>query len=102
MHATLEWGYRLLSELEQSILCRLSVFPASFTLREAATAAADPRHSESEIIHEVLGLVAKSLIMADPQGAEVRLQLPETTRSYARTKLAEGGERDTSYRRQAA
>ena len=102
MHATLEWGYRLLSELEQSILCRLSVFPASFTLREAATAAADPRHSESEIIHEVLGLVAKSVIMADPQGAEVRLQLPETTRSYARTKLAEGGERDTSYRRQAA
>jgi predicted ATPase len=102
MHATLEWGYRLLSELEQSILCRLSVFPASFTLREAATAAADPRHSESEIIHEVLGLVAKSLIMADPQGAEVRLQLPGTTRSYARTKLAEGGERDTSYRRHAA
>jgi non-specific serine/threonine protein kinase len=95
-------GYRLLSELEQSTLCRLSVFPAGFTLREAATAAADPRHAESEIIHEVLGLVAKSLIMADPQGAEVRLQLFETTRSYARTKLAEGSERDTSYRRQAA
>src|SRR5271169_3699420 len=102
MHATLEWGYRLLSELEQSILCRLSVFPGSFTLREAATAAADPRHSESEIIDKVLGLVTKSLIMADPQGAEVRLRLPETTRSYARTKLAESGERETSYRRQAA
>ena len=102
MHATVEWGYRLLSDLEQSILCRLSAFPASFTLGAAATAAADPGHSECEIIDHVLDLVAKSLIMADTQGAEPRLRLPETTRAYARAKLAESSEGDTFDIRQAA
>jgi predicted ATPase/DNA-binding winged helix-turn-helix (wHTH) protein len=102
MHAALEWGYRLLSELEQSILCRLSVFPAGFTLGAAATAAADIGHTESEITDNVLELVAKSLIIAAPQGAEPRLRLLETTRAYARAKLAESSERDTFHRRQAA
>ena len=102
MHAALEWGYRLLSDLEQSILCRLSAFAASFTLGAAATAAADPDHSESEIIDNVLELVAKSRIIADVQGAEPRLRLPETTRAYARAKLAESDGGDTFYRREAA
>jgi predicted ATPase len=31
-----------------------------------------------------------------------RLRLPETTRAYARAKLAESGEGDTFYHRQAA
>jgi predicted ATPase/DNA-binding winged helix-turn-helix (wHTH) protein len=102
MHAALEWGYRLLSDLEQSILCRLSVLPASFTLGAAATVAADMGHSESEIIDHVFELVAKSLIIADIQGAEPRLQLPQTTRAYAQAKLAESSEGDTFYCRQAA
>ena len=102
MQATLEWGYRLLSDREQSILCRLSIFAASFTLGAAASVAADPGHSESEIIDHVLELVAKSLIIADVQGAEPRLRLPETMRAYAWAKLAESGEGDMFYRRQAA
>ena len=87
MHATLEWSYRLLSDREQSILCRLSVIPASFTLGSAAKAADIAGHSESEVIKDVLKLIAKSLIIADVQGAEPRLRLPETTRAYARSKL---------------
>jgi predicted ATPase len=87
MHATLEWSYRLLSDREQSILCRLSVIPASFILGSAAKAADIAGHSESEVIKDVLELIAKSLIIADVQGAEPRLRLPETTRAYARSKL---------------
>jgi len=102
MHATLEWGYRLPSDLEQSILCRLSVFAASFTLSAAATMAANIGHSKSEITDKVMELVAKSLVMADMRGAEPHLRLPETTRAYARAKLAESGEGDTFFRRQAA
>jgi predicted ATPase len=92
MHATLEWGYRLLSDLEQSILCR----------RAAATMAANMGYSKSEITDKVMELVAKSLIMADRRGAEPHLRLLETTRAYARAKLAESGEGDTFFRRQAA
>ena len=76
-------------------------FAGSFTLRAAATVAADSDHSESEIIDNVLELVAKSLIMADKHDLEPRLRLLETTRAYARIKLAESGKCDTIYRRHA-
>jgi predicted ATPase/DNA-binding winged helix-turn-helix (wHTH) protein len=102
MHATLEWGYRLLSDLEQSILCRLSIFAASFTFGAAAKAAADMGHSESEITENVMELVAKSLIIADVQGAGPCLRLPATTRAHARAKFAESCEHDRFHRRQAA
>ena len=103
MYATFEWSYRLLSDCEQSVLRRLSTFAAtSFTLGATATLAADTDRSESEILDTVLELVAKSLVVADVQGAEPRLRLLETTRAYARTKLAENAECDTLYYRQSA
>ena len=101
MYATLEWSYGLLSDLEQSLLRRLSIFDGSFTPQAAATVAADIGHAESEIINNVLGLVAKSLVMADIQGPGPRLWLLETTRAYARIKLSESGEGDVSYRPRA-
>ena len=101
MYATLEWSYGLLSELEQTILRRLSFFEGTFTLQGAANFVADIGCTESEIVNSVLGLVAKSLAMADVQGPEPRLWLLETTRAYARIKLAESGEGDTIHRRQA-
>jgi predicted ATPase/DNA-binding winged helix-turn-helix (wHTH) protein len=99
MRATFDWSYGLLTELEQAILRRLSVFAGSFTLRAAATVAADRAHSECEIIDNVLNLVAKSLIMTDTNCSEPRLWLFETARAYGLEKLAESGERDTIYHR---
>ena len=93
MSATLDWSYRLLTELEQSILRRISVFDGNFTLRAAAATAADCGQLECEITDHVLELVAKSLILADMRGAEPRLWLLKTTRAYALRKLAESGER---------
>jgi len=101
MYATLEWSYGLLNELEQSILRRLSFFDSSFTLQTAATLADDIGRAESEIINTVLGLVAKSLVMADVKGPVPRLWLLETTRAYARIKASKSGECDTFPRRQA-
>lgn len=91
MGATLDWSYGLLTELEQSVFRRLSVFAGSFTLQEAATAATHSSRSEREIIDNVLELVAKSLIIADRDDPEQRLWLLETTRAYARIRLAETG-----------
>jgi predicted ATPase len=103
MYGTLEWSYRLLSDREQSVLRQLSAFAAtSFTLGAAATLAADTGQSESEVIDIVLELVAKSLVMADVQGAEPRLRLLETMRAYAQAKLTETGKCDTLCYRQAA
>jgi predicted ATPase/DNA-binding winged helix-turn-helix (wHTH) protein len=101
MRATLDWSYRLLTELEQSILRRLSVFAGGFTLEAAATVAADSNHSHREITDKVLELVAKSLVLADRHGLEPCLRLLETTRTYARIKLTESGERDAIHCRHA-
>ena len=101
MLATLDWSYRLLSEREQAVLRRLSVFVGTFTLPAAAAVAADALLNESEVVDQVLELVAKSLIMADVRAVEPRLQLLETTRAYARMKLAESGEGDAVGRRHA-
>jgi predicted ATPase/DNA-binding winged helix-turn-helix (wHTH) protein len=100
MRATLDWSYGLLTEIEQAILRRLSLFADTFTFQAAATIAADSVHSEREVIDTVLRLVAKSLITADMHGAEPHLRLPGLTRAYLRAKLDESGERDTIYSRQ--
>lgn len=94
MRATIEWSYGLLTEREQSVLRRLSIFADDFTLQAAAQAVAGTEYSESELIDIILGLVAKSLVMADPHGAEPRLRLLDMTRAFARIKLAESSESD--------
>jgi len=66
----------------------------------AATVAADPTYGESEIVDQVVALVAKSLVAADPDGYGTRLRLLATTRAYAREKLRESGEVAAIARRQ--
>lgn len=83
MMATLDWSYALLSEAEQVLLRRLPVFAGSFTPQAAAAAAADAVQSKSEIIDQVLELVAKSPALADVRDANPRLRMMKTTRFYA-------------------
>lgn len=101
LRAALDWSYRLLTEEEQRVLRRLSVFAGSFTMDAAAAVAADPTYAESDIVDRVVALVSKSLISADPVGPFTRLRLLATTRAYALDKLAESDEVDAIARRQA-
>jgi predicted ATPase len=94
VRASLDWSYALLTEAEQTVLRRLAVFAGSFTLQAAARLAADAMPSESETVDQVAALVAKSLVASDMDGSEPRLRLLQTTRAYAREKLAESGEAD--------
>ena len=101
LRAALDWSYRLLTEAEQRVLRRLSVFAGSFTMDAAAAVATDPTDAESEIADRVVALVSKSLVAADPVGSFSRLRLLATTRAYALDKLAESGEVDAIAQRQA-
>jgi predicted ATPase/DNA-binding winged helix-turn-helix (wHTH) protein len=94
LRAVLDWSYCLLTEEEKRVLRRLSVFSGSFTMEAAATVAADPTHTESEMVDHVVALVAKSLVAAARNGADTRLRLLETTRAYAFERLTESGEVD--------
>ena len=101
MRATLDWSYGLLTNAQQMILRRLSIFPGEFTLRAAGAVIPDDTYSSSEIIDQVTELIAKSLVAAEMGDVEPRLRLLETTRVYALAKLVESGEHNAVARRNA-
>ena len=101
MRATLDWSYGLLTNAQQMILRRLSIFPGEFTLRAAGAVILDDTYSSSEIIDQVTELIAKSLVAAEMGDVEPRLRLLETTRVYALAKLVESGEHNAVARRHA-
>ncbi len=90
LQATIDWSYGLLTEEEQGLLARLSVFAGGCTLR-AAEAVCD-----AEL--DALGaLVDRSLLRAD----RGRYRMLQTLREYALEKLARSAEEDHVRRRHA-
>src|SRR5215468_2903614 len=97
LRATLDWSYDLLSEPEQCLLRRLAVFPAGFTL-EAATAVTRDLGALPSVAGGISDLHAKSLVAPDGPDVPGRWRLLETTRAYAREKLAESNEAELTAR----
>jgi predicted ATPase/DNA-binding winged helix-turn-helix (wHTH) protein len=102
LSATLDWSYDLLSKLERSILCRLSVFVGVVTLEAARAVATGDDVDETQVVTVLVGLVAKSLISADTSAPATRYRLLDTTRAYAFAKLTESGEAGEVKRRHAS
>ncbi|HLF75533.1 MAG TPA: adenylate/guanylate cyclase domain-containing protein [Anaerolineales bacterium] len=92
LQATIDWSYRLLSEEEQMLLRRLSVFASGWTLEAAEQVCARDKPSSDQILDLLLMLVDKSLVIAKTQGASPRYYMLETIRQYAQEKLDESGE----------
>ena len=90
LEATLAWSYDLLSQEERAVLCQLSVFAGAFTLTEASVVA-ETDLSAPVVVQGIASLVAKSLLLVDVGDAVVHYRMLDTTRAYARRKLAESG-----------
>jgi predicted ATPase/DNA-binding winged helix-turn-helix (wHTH) protein len=99
LRAVLDWSYRLLSEEERKMFRRLSVFPGSFTVEDAATVYAEPTQTTDEAASRIRALLTKSLIVVSGDGSEVNLQLQSAARAYAAERLFESAERDLIVRR---
>jgi predicted ATPase len=97
----LGWSYRLLSERERRVLCRLSVFVGEFTAEAACLVAADEDQTDDRIIDAVAGLLAKSLISTTSTGGTTYYRMLDITRAYAMEKLEERGEKDDALRKHA-
>ena len=82
LHATLDWSYQLLSELERVVLRRLAIFVGPFTLDAALAVATGTDVNEGAIFSAIDGLTAKSMIATRPIGAMMRYRLLDTTRAY--------------------
>jgi predicted ATPase len=101
LNAMLDWSYKLLSEHEKLILCRLAVFVGNFTLDRAGSVASEVDADAADVAGAIVSLIAKSLISMAKINGSTYYRLLETTRTYAATKLAERGEADRIARRHA-
>ncbi len=100
--ATVEWSYRLLSEPEQAMFRRASVFVGGFDLAgalavgsESGTGSIDLGGSLVDMVDLVDSLVDKSLVNATPGVDGTRYRLLEPLRQWAQEQLALEGELDT-------
>jgi predicted ATPase/DNA-binding CsgD family transcriptional regulator len=92
LRATLDWSYNLLSEPEQILMRRLSVF-AEWTLEMAEQVCADDQLPAPEILDLITALADKSLIELGPESlGQARYRLLESVRGYAAGWLEERGE----------
>jgi predicted ATPase len=108
MWATLDWSHDLLSEEEQVLFRRLSVFVGGFSLEAAEAVGAGSGASGGILAEEVLGnlgrLVEQSLVTATPEEKSGGLcyGMLEPVRQYASEQLEESGEAEGTKRRHFA
>jgi predicted ATPase/class 3 adenylate cyclase/DNA-binding CsgD family transcriptional regulator len=99
LRASVEWSYGLLTEPEQMLFYRLSVFAGGFDHSAVVDVASDDRLGRHQIPDLLSLLVDKSLVSGHRDAARMRFRLPETVRQFGQEKLVESGEADRVRRR---
>ncbi len=93
LRALIDWSYDHLSEGEQRLLRRLSLFAGGWTLDAAESICAGDGIEEWEILDGLTSLVDKSLVESDVEGGQgigkPRYRMLETIREYAHARLLE-------------
>jgi predicted ATPase/ActR/RegA family two-component response regulator len=92
IRATLDWSYDLLSDPSRTVLQRLSMFRASFSLSDALGLSSDDTLDSETVQEQVVELVSKSLLVAEFGPSTVEYRLLDLTREYAFEKLGVSGE----------
>jgi predicted ATPase/class 3 adenylate cyclase len=91
LRAAVDWSYSLLTNPEQAVLGRLSVFAGGFDLAAAEAVGGYGAIDALEVAGLLGSLVDKSLVVAEPDGAGLRYRLLETIRLFAAERLADAG-----------
>ena len=99
LREAMDWSHDLLSQDEQDLLARLSVFAGGFTLDAVNRVCV--RGEEAVALGLVERLVEASLVVAREQSGQMRYGLLETVRQYAAERLAATGEAGTTRRAHA-
>ena len=103
LRGAMDWSFDLLSEPEQIIFGRLSVFAGGWTLEAAEAVGTGDDVEEEEVLGLLWGLVNKSLVVAEARTeGTARYRMLEPIRQYARERFDESGEADEVKGRHAA
>src|SRR5690242_4864616 len=101
LQAALEWSYELLTDGEQAMWRRVSVFAGSFDLDAAEAVCAVGRLAAGQIADLIDTLVAKSILLREGRGT-ARYRLLDTIREFGLAKLSGlGNERALRLRHRA-
>jgi predicted ATPase/DNA-binding CsgD family transcriptional regulator len=93
LEAALDWSYSLLSNAEQELLSKLSVFAGGWTLEAAEAVCGDHGIEARNVLDLLTQLANKSLVVVERvPGQKTRFRLLETIRQYGREKLRAAGE----------
>jgi predicted ATPase/DNA-binding SARP family transcriptional activator len=87
--ATIDWSYRLLTEREQALFVRLSVFAGGFDLDAAHGVCGTEADTEDDTLDLLTGLLDKSMMKMRAGATRSRYLLLETLRAYGRDRLRE-------------
>lgn len=94
LRGAMDWSYDLLSDREQRLFNRLSVFAGGCTLESIEGVVVGDGIDRDEALPLLARLVDTSLLMVKARAHHSRYHLLETLRLYAREHLIRGGESD--------
>jgi predicted ATPase/class 3 adenylate cyclase len=89
LRALVDWSYDLLTQIEQTLFRRLSVFAGGFELEAAEAACAFGKLEDFDVIDLLGSLVDKSLVVLEAPADSARYRLLGTLRQYAAEKLVD-------------
>lgn len=90
IEATIDWSHQLLSEEEQVLFNRLSIFNGDFGLEEAEKICGFEPLEESDVLDLMSQLVNKSLLIpVHSEGSTIRYRLLELMKQYGARKIGE-------------
>jgi predicted ATPase/DNA-binding SARP family transcriptional activator len=91
LRATVDWSYALLTEDEQRVFTRLSVFQGGWTMAAAEAVVGDPGAPDGFVLATTARLIERSMVVVEP-GSPTRYRMLETLRQYAAERLGAAGE----------
>jgi predicted ATPase/class 3 adenylate cyclase len=94
LRAAVDWSYGLLSEQEQFVFERLSIFAGDFTLEATEAIVADDDINTLDVLDLVSGLVTKSMVQLEARPSRDWYRMLETMRDYGLERLAQRGDLD--------
>ena len=92
LRSTMDWSYDLLTDVEQAMLRRVSVFAGGWTLGAAEHVCMGDRIEKSDTIGLLTSLADKNLLITEEHEGATRYRMLETIHQYALDRLRETNE----------
>ncbi|BBY91107.1 SARP family transcriptional regulator [Mycobacterium gallinarum] len=102
LSATIDWSYHLLSEPEQALFARLSVFAGGFDIDAVHGICGNADADEDDTLELLAGLIDKSMVTTRGGTHTSRYAVLETLRAYGRDRLRDNNLDDAYAMRHAA